>query len=187
MSRIGKQLIEVPSGVEVKINDDAVVVKGPKGELTQLLHKDVLVELKDNIVTVKVKDEKDNAQKALWGLFASLIKNMISGVSEGFSKQLVITGVGFKAAVAGKTLTLNVGFSHPVEFDIPDGIEIKVEGENITISGADKQLVGEVAAQIRKVKKTEPYKGKGIKYSDEEIKRKVGKAAAGTEGAAGGE
>jgi len=187
MSRIGKQLIEVPSGVEVKINDDAVVVKGPKGELTQLLHKDVLVELKDNIVTVKVKDEKDNAQKALWGLFASLIKNMISGVSEGFSKQLVITGVGFKAAVAGKTLTLNVGFSHPVEFDIPDGIGIKVEGENITISGADKQLVGEVAAQIRKVKKTEPYKGKGIKYSDEEIKRKVGKAAAGTEGAAGGE
>lgn len=186
MSRIGKQLIEVPSGVEVKISDDEILVKGPKGELKQSLHRQVSAELADNTVTVKVKDEKDRAQKALWGLFASLIKNMIIGVTDGFSKQLEINGVGFKAAVADKKLVLNVGFSHPVEFDIPDGLEIKVDGNNITISGADKQLVGEIAAQIRKVKKIEPYKGKGIKYIDEEIKRKVGKATAGTEGAVGG-
>ena len=177
MSRVGKQLIEISDGVDVKIDGNLIVVKGPKGELTQELHPNVSVDIKDKIVSVKVKDENNKAQRSLWGLFASLIVNMIEGVKNGFSKKLEINGVGFKAAMAGKKLTLNVGFSHPVEFDVPDGIEIKVDGNIIDISGIDKQQVGEVAAQIRKVKKPEPYKGKGIKYIDEHIRRKAGKAA----------
>ena len=186
MSRIGKQPIIIPTGVEVKINEGLIVVKGPKGQLEQKIHPQVKLDLVDGAINVSVQNSVDKLQRALWGLFASLIRNMVIGVTEGFSKQLEINGVGFKAAVADKKLVLNVGFSHPVEFDIPDGLEIKVDGNNITISGADKQLVGEIAAQIRKVKKIEPYKGKGIKYIDEEIKRKVGKATAGTEGAVGG-
>jgi large subunit ribosomal protein L6 len=181
MSRVGKQLIEIPSGVEVKITDDLIMVKGPKGELSEKIHPQVTIAVADGAVTVKVDDETNKFSRSLWGLFASLTKNMIIGVTEGYSKQLEINGVGFKATVAGKKLTLNVGFSHPVEFDIPDGIEIKVDGNNIDISGIDKQLVGEVAAQIRKVKKPEPYKGKGIRYSDEQVRRKAGKAAAAKE------
>lgn len=181
MSRIGKKIINIPSGVDVKVDGGIITVKGPKGELTQKLHDHVFINIADNVVTVKVKDETKKEDKSLWGLFASLIINMIAGVTEGFSKELEINGVGFKATVAGKTLTLNVGFSHPVEFATPDGIDIKVEGNKITITGIDKQLVGEVAAQIRKVKKPEPYKGKGIKYIDEQIRRKAGKAAASKE------
>lgn len=177
MSRIGKQPINVPAGVFAKIEDGVITVKGPKGDLKQAIHPDVAIELNDNIITIKVKDETEKQQKSLWGLFGSLVSNMILGVTEGFSKKLEITGVGFKAMAAGKKLTLNVGFSHPVEFAVPEGIEVKTEGNSITVTGADKQVVGEVAAQIRKIKKPEPYKGKGIKYAGEVIRRKSGKTA----------
>ena len=178
MSRIGKQLITIPAGVEIKLDDNKVVVKGPKGQLTQVIHPVVSLDIKDNTVSVSVKDSSDKSQRALWGLFGSLTDNMITGVTKGFSKQLEINGVGMKAAAAGKKLVLNVGFSHPVDYNIPEGIAITVEGNVITVSGIDKQLVGETAAQIRKIKKVEPYKGKGIKYVGEQVIRKAGKAAA---------
>lgn len=177
MSRVGKQQIKIPSGVEVKQDGQIITVKGPKGLLHQELHPVISVEIKGDIVSVKVANEDNKQQRALWGLFASLLENMISGVTVGFSKQLEINGVGFKAMSSGKKLTLHVGFSHPVEYNVPEGIDIKTEGNVITISGIDKQLVGEVSAQIRKIKKPEPYKGKGIKYVGEEIKKKAGKAA----------
>lgn len=178
MSRIGKNPIAIPAGVEVKIEGAMIEVKGPKGVLTQVIHPLVNVEKAENSVVVKIQDESDRSQGALWGLFGSLIKNMIVGVTEGFVKKLEINGVGMKASVSGKNLILNVGFSHPVEFAIPQGTEISVEGNVITVSGIDKQLVGETATQIRKIKKVEPYKGKGIKYVGEQFIRKAGKAAA---------
>lgn len=177
MSRIGKNPISVPAGVEVKIEADSISVKGPKGTLTQKIHKQVKVELKDNAVTVSVAEPEVKSQRALWGLFGSLIKNMMIGVTEGYVKKLEINGVGMKFSVSGKKVNLNVGFSHPVEYAIPEGVTITTEGNLMTISGADKQLVGETAAQIRKIKKVEPYKGKGIKYVGEQVIRKAGKAA----------
>lgn len=183
MSRVGKQLINLPSGVEVELTGRFLTIKGPKGELKQEIHPQVEVNLADRVLTVKVKNENDRSQRALWGLFASLIKNMVKGVTEGFSKQLEINGVGFTASASGDKLNLRVGFSHPVEYKISAGIAIKTEGNLITISGIDKQLVGETAAQIRKIKKPEPYKGKGIKYVDEQIIRKAGKAAVSSKGA----
>lgn len=177
MSRIGKNPISIPNGVEVKIENPTIEVKGPKGLLTQIIHPLVKVEQIENSLVLKVVDENDRTQRALWGLFGSLIKNMITGVTKGFTKQLEINGVGMKAAVSGKKLILNVGFSHPVEFLIPQDINITVEGNVITVSGIDKQLVGEIAAQIRKIKKVEPYKGKGIKYVGEQFIRKAGKTA----------
>ena len=177
MSRIGKQPINIPAGVLANLDYDILIIKGPKGQLAQKLHPQTKVQIKDNIITVSIDNENEKSQRALWGLFASLIKNMIIGVTQGFSQRLEINGIGFKAAISGKKLILNVGFSHPVEYNIPEGIEIKVEANNISLSGIDKQLVGEAAAQIRKIKKPEPYKGKGIKYADEIIRRKAGKAA----------
>lgn len=177
MSRIGKTPIAIPGGVEVKIEENIIEIKGPKGLLNQLIHPLVKVEQVENSLVLKIADENDRSQRALWGLFGSLIKNMIIGVTEGFTKQLEINGVGMKAAVSGKKLILNVGFSHPVEFEIPQGINITVEGNIIKVSGIDKKLVGETAAQIRKIKKVEPYKGKGIKYVGEQFIRKAGKAA----------
>ncbi len=178
MSRIGKQVINIPADVEVKIDGSFIVVKGPKGQLKQELHPKISVMAENNEVRVKVANEQEKSQRALWGLFGSLIKNMIIGVTQGYNKQLAISGVGFTSAVSGKKLILKVGFSHPVEYQIPEGIEIKSENNIITISGIDKQLVGEAAAQIRQIKKPEPYKGKGIKYIEEKIRRKAGKAAA---------
>ncbi len=178
MSRVGKKIILIPAGVEMKTDGSVVVVKGPKGELKQELHPHVSVEIKDGQASVKIKDETDKSQRALWGLFGSLLKNMVIGVTQGFSKKLEINGVGFNAAASGKKLVLKVGFSHQVDFPVVDGIDIKTEGNTITVSGIDKQLVGEVAAQIRKIKKPEPYKGKGIKYAGEQLIRKAGKAAA---------
>jgi large subunit ribosomal protein L6 len=177
MSRIGKNPINLPAGVEVKIEDGEIAVKGPKGTLNQKLHKLVTVEVEGQSLLVKIKDETDKSQRALWGLFGSLITNMVKGVTEGFEKKLEINGVGMKYAVSGKKVILNVGFSHPVEFDIPEGINITVEGNVMTVSGIDKQVVGEVAAQIRKIKKVEPYKGKGIKYLGEQYIKKAGKTA----------
>lgn len=177
MSRIGKKPIEIPAGVEVKIDGNNISVKGPKGSLNLAVNKLVKVEQQDNTVQLTIKNGEDSKENALWGLFRSLVNNMVIGVTEGFQKQLEINGVGYKAAVNGKKLILNVGYSHPVEFNIPEGIDCQVEKNIITITGIDKQVVGEVAANIRKVRKPEPYKGKGIKYIDEVIRRKVGKAA----------
>ena len=177
MSRIGKNPITIPAGVEVKIGDGLIMVKGPKGSLEQKVHPLVSMEIKDNAVVIRVKDEIDRSQRALWGLFGSLVKNMIFGVTTGFTKQLEINGVGMKYAVSGQKVILNVGFSHPVEYAIPSGITVTVEGNILTVAGIDKQLVGETAAQLRKIKKVEPYKGKGIKYVGEQYIKKAGKAA----------
>ena len=179
MSRIGRRKINIPDGVTVTIADKEVKIKGPKGELEQVLHPHVKVEQKEKQIIVRVRKSKDKDDRALWGLSNALVNNMVVGVSEGFSKQLEINGVGFKAAVEGKKLVLNVGFSHSVEVEIPEGIEINVEKNIITVSGIDKQQVGEVAAKIRATKKPEPYKGKGIRYTDEHVIRKAGKQAKG--------
>lgn len=178
MSRIGKQPIIVPEGVKVEIEGNLVTVAGPKGELKKEFSSKVDITQKDNQVIVSVKNQEDKEEAALWGLTRSIVANMVQGVTEGFEKKLEISGVGYKAAISGEKLVLNVGFSHPVEYKIPEGIDVTVEKNIITISGADKQLVGQVAAEIRSVRKPEPYKGKGIKYVDEVIRRKVGKAAA---------
>ncbi|HCC22740.1 TPA: 50S ribosomal protein L6 [Candidatus Falkowbacteria bacterium] len=177
MSRVGKNPITVPAGVTVTIGDRQIQVKGPKGELTEKIHPDVIVTQKDQELLVTVKDENEQANRALWGLFRSLINNLVKGVTDGFSKQLEINGVGYRAEMRGADLILNLGFSHPVEFKLPESIKVVVEKNVLTISGSDKQLVGQVAANIRKIRKPEPYKGKGIKYVGEEIRRKVGKAA----------
>ncbi|MCK5061041.1 50S ribosomal protein L6 [Candidatus Parcubacteria bacterium] len=178
MSRLGKLPIELPEGAEAKIQDNFIVVKGKKGELKQELHNLVKVEIKDRIISVSVKRPEVKKERAFWGLYRSLINNMVAGVSEGYEKKLEVIGVGYRVALAGKKIILNVGYSHPVDFPLPKGISAQVEGNAITISGIDKQLVGETAARIRKVRKPEPYKGKGIKYIDEIIRRKEGKAAA---------
>ncbi|MEA3272126.1 MAG: 50S ribosomal protein L6 [Patescibacteria group bacterium] len=177
MSRIGKQFIDIPENVEVKITDKFVIVKGPKGELKQELISGVVVTIDDKIASVTVQNPKDKKHRALWGLYQRLIANMVKGVTEGYEKKLELVGVGYKVALIGNDLKIEVGFSHPVEFKIPDGIEIKVEKNIITISGIDKQLVGEITARIRKIKKPEPYKGKGIRYVGEVVRRKAGKAA----------
>lgn len=203
MSRLGKLPIEIPKGTEVKLEDDFIIIKGPKGELKQKLHPAIKVEVVDSEsgieqIQVGIKNEKTPAKslrdsgasrasgagkkaKAFWGLYRSLINNIVEGVNNEFSKQLEINGVGYRAKAEGNKLVLSVGYSYPVNYELPEGINAKVEKNIITISGIDKQLVGEVAAQIRKIRKPEPYKGKGIKYVDEVIRRKAGKAVATTE------
>ena len=178
MSRIGKQPIKIPSGVDVTITDGVIHVKGPKGELSQRLHPMVIVAQEDGVLTVSVKDPAELAQKALWGLFRKLIANMVVGTTDGFLKKLEINGVGYKAEMKGKMLVLQLGYSHPIEFTVPAGLEIFVEKNVVTITGADRQVVGQTAAEIRSLRKPEPYKGKGIKYQDEIIRRKAGKTAA---------
>ncbi|MFA6422261.1 MAG: 50S ribosomal protein L6 [Candidatus Buchananbacteria bacterium] len=178
MSRIGKKIINIPDGVDFKIEDGFALVKGPKGLLKQEIHPQVHVNINDKEVSIKVDDETIKSQRSLWGLFGSLLTNMVEGVTKGFEKKLEINGVGMRAAVSGNKLVLNVGFSHPVEYLIPQGIQMTVEANVITVSGIDKQMVGEAAAQIRKIKKVEPYKGKGIRYQGEQVRRKAGKAAA---------
>jgi large subunit ribosomal protein L6 len=185
MSRIGKKPLQIPSGVEVTITDSEVRVKGPKGELKLPLHRHVRVartkheELGD-VLTVTVKDENDKKDRALWGLSNRLINNLIIGVTKGYEQALEFVGVGYKVALNGRTVKMDVGFSHEVEFPLPAGIEGKIEKNTLTLTGIDKQLVGESAARIRRVRKPEPYKGKGIKYVDEVIRRKAGKAAKAT-------
>ena|SRR3989338_6985533 len=176
MSRIGKKPIPVPDAVSVKIDNQKVVVSGPKGNLEIQIHPIVGIEMKDKALILSVKDPENNKQKALWGLMRNLVRNMVDGVVKGFSKKLEIIGIGFKAEVKKDILVLNVGYSHQVNYHIPKGIEIKVEKSIITVSGIDKQLVGQTAAEIRDIKKPEPYKGKGIKYVDEIIRRKACKA-----------
>ncbi len=177
MSRIGKQIIEIPKGVEINIQGQDVTVKSSKGTLGLTLPEGIGLDIQENQVVTTIANEQDQQQRMLWGTNASLVKNMVVGLSEGFKKELEVNGVGFKVAMKGKNLELALGFSHPVIYPIPEGITCEVEKNKITISGVDKQSVGQVASQIRSFKKPEPYKGKGIKYIDEVIRRKAGKAA----------
>jgi len=177
MSRIGKLPIEIPAGVDVTLSGAEVAVKGPKGMLRQALHPHVMITREENVLQVTVKDPENQRDHALWGLFQRLVANMVTGTTKGFEKQLEINGVGYKVASAGRSLNLSLGYSHPIEFTLPDGIDAKVEKNIITLTGIDKQAVGEIAAQIRRLRKPEPYKGKGIKYVGEVIRRKAGKAA----------
>ena len=178
MSRIGKQPIELPNGVTASLNaqNNIVTVKGPKGELSQQIHKDINVAIENNVITVsRPNDEK--YYKSLHGLSRTLIANMVDGVTKGFQKNLELNGVGYRAQKQGKKLVLTVGFSHPVEIEEENGIEIQVPAPNkIVVSGIDKQAVGAMAAKVRSVRQPEPYKGKGIKYENERIIRKEGKA-----------
>lgn len=175
MSRIGKKPIIIPAGVTVEATSDMVKVKGPKGELTLDMHPNVRIEKTDSEILVKVEKEDQKQQKALWGLFRSLISNMVSGVTLGFTKVLEINGVGYKAVVNGTKLVLNLGYSHPIEMEVPAGLEVKIEKNQLSITGIDKQQVGQFAAVIRDQRPPEPYKGKGIKYLGEVIRRKAGK------------
>ena len=176
MSRLGKQPITIPSGVEAQLASGLLTVKGPKGTLSQKMNPLVTVTLENNVLSFAPAKETI-AARALWGTLASLARNMIAGVTVGYTKILEIEGVGYKADVQGQKLTLNVGFSHPVIIVIPEGITASVEKGVMTITGYDKHAVGQFAANVRKVKKPEPYKGKGIRYRGEHIIRKQGKKA----------
>jgi len=182
MSRIGKKSINIPDGVELKIENAKITVKGPKGQSEQIISDDFeLIEDKENKELI-IKPKKElKSSSALWGLFRSLISNMVKGVTEGFEKKLEINGVSYRAAVQSNNLVLNLGLSHPIEIKAPEGIIFEVDKNIITVLGIDKQLVGQMAAKIREQKKPEPYKGKGIRYIDEVIKRKAGKKAVSTE------
>ncbi|CAM3235798.1 50S ribosomal protein L6 [Sporolactobacillus spathodeae] len=175
MSRIGLKPTTVPENVTVTINGQTVTVKGPKGELSRKFHQDMIITHEDNLVKVARPDDS-NQHKALHGTTSSLISNMVQGVTAGFVKNLELVGVGYRASKKGNNLVLNVGYSHPVEIVPEEGIEINVEGNNkVIVSGIDKQRVGEVAANIRSVRSPEPYKGKGIRYEGEHVRRKEGK------------
>lgn len=176
MSRIGKQPVQLPSGVSITLQGSHIEVKGPKGVLSRSLHDHVKVSQEENRLLVTVSEPEQKRDRSLWGLSQRLIANMVTGVTKGFEKQLEVNGIGYKVALAGKKLTFALGFSHPVEFNLPQEIDATVEKNIITIKGIDKHLVGEIAAQIRSLKKPEPYKGKGIKYVQEIIRRKAGKA-----------
>jgi len=180
MSRIGKQPIKVPEGVEVKIDGDFIVVKGAKGELKNQVRPEIKVELNDKEIILKPQ-KNNNQTQALWGTYRSLIANMIQGVTMGFEKVLEIEGVGYRANLEGKDLVLNLGYSHPIRINAPEGIAFEIEKNTIKVSGADKQLVGQTTAEIREKRKPEPYKGKGIRYRGEIVRRKAGKKAVGTE------
>ena len=179
MSRIGRMPITVPAGVEVTVAENNVVtVKGPKGTLTQALRPEMIIEQEGNVITVK-RPSDDKLHTAMHGMTRALLHNMVVGVSEGFKKTLEINGVGYRAAKEGNELVMNLGYSHPVKMPEIDGITIEVPSQNqIVISGPDKQKVGQFAANVREKRPPEPYKGKGIKYSDETIRRKVGKTGA---------
>lgn len=177
MSRIGKKPIGIPDKVEVKVNGSTVEVKGPKGQLSYTFRSEVKIVKAEKELNVTPADESTTA-RALWGLSRTLLGNMVTGVTTGFVKSLEFNGVGYKAAVSGTTLTLNLGYSHPIEYTLPKGIEAKVNKNVIEIHGSDKELVGFVAAQVRSFREPEPYKGKGLKYTDEKIIRKAGKTGA---------
>ena len=178
MSRVGRMPIEIPAGVTVSQNENPLTVKGAKGELTRTFHPDINIAVEENVITVtRPSDGKEH--RSLHGLTRALVANMVTGVHEGFTKTLEINGVGYRAAKQGNKLALTLGFSHPVEMEAPAGITIDVPAPNkIVVSGADKEVVGAVAADIRKWRKPEPYKGKGIRYEGEVVRRKAGKAGA---------
>ena len=177
MSRIGKMPIAVPGGVEVKLGSDKVEVKGPKGSLSTPRSELLQYEVKDGQITL-TRLEETRETRAQHGLRRTLLANCVEGVSKGFSKTMEVIGVGYKVAVKGNIIELAVGFSHPVLIEMPKGLEAKAEGQKLTISGIDKAQVGEMAASIRKIRKPEPYKGKGIRYENEVVRRKAGKSGA---------
>ena len=180
MSRVGKKPVPIPSGVEFKVNGSRVDVKGPKGQLSRDMHPNMQIDFKDNEVTV-TRPTNDRLDRSLHGLTRTLINNMVLGVSTGYSKQLNIVGVGYKVAVKGKDLELNLGHSHAINYPAPKGIDFEVDGKKntIVVKGINKELVGQTAAEIRGLRPPEPYKGKGVMYSTERIIRKAGKAAVG--------
>lgn len=175
MSRIGKQTIEIPSSTEISQDDSGVLtVKGPKGQLTRFFKPVIKISIKDGNLTL-TPNGSDSSTYALWGTYASHIKNMVQGVQEMFEKRLAIEGVGYKAEVRGSSLVLNVGFSHPVEVPVPEGVSVSVDSGVISVSGVDKEQVGQFSAKVRGIKPPEPYKGKGIRYEGEIVRRKEGK------------
>ena len=176
MSRIGKMPIAVPAGVTVTITDEnLVIVKGPNGELSEQVNKDIKVELENGVLTVS-RPSDSKPHRAMHGLYRALINNMVVGVTKGFEKVLLMEGVGYRAQVDGKVLTLNVGYSHPVLFTAPEGVTFEAQNTRLVVKGINKQVVGELAAEIRATRKPEPYLGKGIRYENEHIRRKEGKA-----------
>jgi large subunit ribosomal protein L6 len=177
MSRVGKKPILIPKDVEVKSEGDILIVKGPKGELKRKIHPKVQLDVNGDNIVVSVADETVES-KSLHGLFRILVANMVTGVTKCFENVLEIVGVGYRAEMKGRTAVFNLGYSSPVHFELPDGIDAKIEKTRIILSGIDKELVGRTAAKIRALRKPEPYKGKGIKYVDEIIRRKAGKAGA---------
>jgi large subunit ribosomal protein L6 len=177
MSKIGKQPIQIPSTVKVEVKDGSVVVSGPKGTLVRQLPYGVYVEIEGSHANVTIKNQS-KIMMSLHGTIRSIISNNVKGVSEGWNKKLELVGTGFRAEASGKNLTLIVGYSHPVKIEAPEGISFKIEKNIVTVEGSDKEIVGKIASEIRAVRPPEPYKGKGIKYIDEVIRRKPGKAAA---------
>jgi len=175
MSRIGKRPISIPSSVDVTVEADRIRVQGPKGVLERPVHSRISISLDNNTLRVITKDESREAS-SLHGLFGALVRNMVEGVTKGFQKGLEIVGVGYRAELKGRTAVFSLGHSHPIHFDLPDGIDAVMEKSKIILSGIDKELLGVTAAKIRQLRSPEPYKGKGIKYADEVIRRKAGKA-----------
>jgi large subunit ribosomal protein L6 len=179
LSRIGKQPIGIPTGVEVQVDGSHVAVKGPRGSLAQTFNRDMRIVLEDGVLRVE-RPSDERTHRSLHGLTRTLIANMVEGVTNGFEKRLEIVGVGYRAALKGSDLEIAAGYSHPVPFPAPNGIEFEVPAPTrIVVRGIDKQQVGEVAAEIRKIRKPEPYKGKGIRYEGEHVRKKAGKAAKG--------
>jgi len=179
MSRIGKKPIEIKDGVKIELNGENVIVSGPKGSLDFVFHPEMKINISEKEVLVEKKGNSKNAS-ALWGTTARIIENMIKGVTEGYQKQLELNGVGYRMAVQGKKINMALGFSHPVVVDVPEEIEVKIENNIMTVSGIDKQKVGQFAATIKKLKPVEPYKGKGFKYVGEIVRRKEGKKSGST-------
>lgn len=178
MSRIGKQPVAIPEKVQVSVEGLTVKTKGPKGELEFTFAKGVNIAVQDKEVVVSPDNANDKGDRSLWGMTRTLVSNMVNGVNTGFTKSLEFNGVGYKAAVSGDTLTLNLGYSHPIDYKLPEGVSAKVTKNVIEVSGCSKELVGFAAAKIRSFRPPEPYKGKGVKYSDERIIRKAGKTGA---------
>jgi len=177
MSRLGKLPIILPAGVTVTLSGQTLTVKGPKGELKQDFNTDIVVTIEETQIVVSKNENGSKKAGAMWGLYRTLFANMVEGVSTGFVRKLEINGVGYRANVSGSKLNMALGFSHPIEFELPAGISASVEGNIITLNGYDKKLIGETAARIRKIRKPEPYKGKGVKYVEEVLRRKAGKSA----------
>ncbi|MDY6879858.1 MAG: 50S ribosomal protein L6 [Desulfatiglans sp.] len=175
MPRIGKKPIHIPKGVDIKLDRELLIVKGPKGELSRQVHPKVQIDMDGDQVSVSVPDNEKES-KSLHGLFRVLVANMISGVTVGYKRDLEIVGVGYKAELEGRAVVFNLGYSHPVSFELPDGIDAKIEKAKITLSGIDKELLGTTAARIRGLREPEAYKGKGIRYANERVRRKAGKA-----------
>lgn len=176
MSRVGRKPIPIPKGVELKVSGRTVAVKGPKGELSREIREGLVVKLEDGVAHIE-QTQSGKMASALHGLTRALIQNMVEGVSQGFTKSLEIHGTGYRAAVQGQKIVLNLGHSHPIEYPIPQGIQVAVDQNRIVLTGADKELLGQVSAEIRRFRPPEPYKGKGVRYLNEHVRRKAGKSA----------